>query len=229
MKSLRSLHEIPDLTDRFREMADTFSAMAAQEGIRARPYNDPSLPHFSNLKPDEKDAALRYISLALQVFEETRAEGSSLRSSPRTFWRALQYLGYVPQSDIFDKMHDSSVVLCFSLDQLLVFYSLNFFDYISFTLEDIYSRTWNRLSRRDPSIEQLIARELIDIVSGKRAETYDPGIREHEFHEIETEELLRTSVKIDYFSPIRSKGRPAGGIIIQHARVLESLQSKNQT
>ena len=102
---------------------------------------------------------LAHIQAALEIFEETRADGYRLKDSPKLMWRAFRKLGWTPSPDIFDKMIEGDVVVIYSADQKQVFQNINFFDWVSITLEDLYATPWNQYSKRDSEIEKRLHQE----------------------------------------------------------------------
>src|SRR5262249_50245473 len=113
-RTLRQISEIQALNDRFRQLCELYAAVGAREGVRIRPYRDPSVPAFSSLPEDRKHAVIAALSQALECFEDASAAQEALRDSPRLLWRALRKLGLTPRSDLFDKIRDTDVINCFS-------------------------------------------------------------------------------------------------------------------
>ena len=104
--ALRKIREIGELDRQFKEMCLYYAAILGEEGVRVRPYISPELPIFSKLQENEKKSAIALISTVLEVFEEVRAEGWSVRDNRRLIWRALSKLGWTPGSDIFGLIDD---------------------------------------------------------------------------------------------------------------------------
>ena len=134
--TLKQIRESGQLDHQFREMCLYYAAILGEEGVRVRPYISPELPIFSKLPENEKKSAISLISSILEVCEEVRGEGWSLRDNRRLIWRALSKLGWTPGSDIFGLMEDGDVICFHDANQRLIFQNLNFFTWVSYTLED---------------------------------------------------------------------------------------------
>jgi len=225
--ALKKISEISDSNHQFRELCLYYSALLQTEGVRARPFQSPDLAVFSVLSAERKQATVEHIRSILNVFEETLAEGTRLRDNRRLTWRAVQMLGWVPQSDIFDKIGDSDVINIFSNQSTLVFQTLNFFNYVSLTLEELYSNPWSQCSRREAWAVDEIVTHGVAIFTGQNAGTYDPRLREHYCEEIGTEEQLKFYIKIRYFSPLRCGGQVAGVIAVNSCRKWDGIRCES--
>ncbi|MGZ3688687.1 MAG: hypothetical protein ACXVBW_10320, partial [Bdellovibrionota bacterium] len=217
MKTLAALMQIPDRISRFRELCDLYSDFVRAENIRVRPYESEELPEFSSLSLDRQDNAIASITADLEDFESMRAEGHRLRDSSKLLWRALNRMGLVPQSDVFDKIGEEDIVEVYLIDQRgqnQVFRSLIYLQYCSYTVEQMVALDWRFSAKREEKYTNQITAAVIDIMSGKIQQTFDPGIDAHHVQEVDSPGLNEVMVKIKYLSPVRSKGAAAGGIAV---------------
>jgi len=212
-----------DLDDEFRQMCLRYAEFLAEEGTRARPFKDPSLPFFTGLSPDKKVQAIEKMRYALEVFEETRAEGFRLKDSPKLIWRSLRKLGWTPPSDIFDKMGDDDVIAIYDVEHTHVFQNLCFFDWISFSLEELYSTPFYRYARREVWAAEAAYKLAVETVSGEHPVTYVPDIKEHYVEEVGTEELLKFYLRYKCISPIRSGGKIVGSLVVAAFRKWDGI------
>src|SRR5271169_939861 len=108
--ALKKVQDFTDIHEKFRQMCLYYSDLLALEGKKVKPFRSPDLPVFSALTAEQKQNATDFIGMALEIFEETRAEGFKLNDSPKLLWRALRKLGWTPQSDVFDRIGENDVV-----------------------------------------------------------------------------------------------------------------------
>ncbi len=215
---VRKFQDVADFNTKFRELCCYYSDLLASEGKKVRPIRGPDLPVFSALPLEKKQRAIDFITSALEVFEETRAEGYKLVDSPKLLWRSLRKLGWTPQSDVFDRIGDKDVVNVYSSEQVQVFQNLNFFDWVSLTLEELYANPWHQYSRRERHCAELAYQSAVEVFHGVRASTFSPDIPEHYVEEIDTAENRKFYIKIHTASPLRQNGNVVGLLAINRCR-----------
>jgi hypothetical protein len=216
--TLKKLSDITEVDEQFRELCLYYSSLLQIEGIHARPFRAFDLPVFSALPPERKRSTVDHIRSILEVFEDTVSEGTSLRNSRKLTWRAVAKLGMVPQSDIFDKLKDSDVITIYSNQNVMLFQSLNFFEFVSVTLEDLYSNRWDQCSRREAWALEKLLPIAVDVFTGRRLQTFDPLIPEHYCEEVGTEELLKFYIHIRLISPLRTDHQVSGALVANACR-----------
>ena len=208
--ALKNLQDLTDLNGKFRQMCLYYSDLLALEGKKVRPFRSPDLPVFSALTAEQKKSAIDFIGTALEIFEETRAEGFKLNDSPRLLWRALRKLGWTPQSDVFDRMGEKDVINIYTPQNIQIFQNLNFFDWVTLTLEDLYGAPWHAYSRREAKCAEQADQTAVELFTGILTSTVTPDIPEHYVEEIGTDEAYTIFIKIHTVSPLRQNGQVVG-------------------
>lgn len=198
-----------------------YASLLAKEGVRVRPFRSPELPVFSKLKDSDKKSAIAQVSTVLEVFEEVLAKDGSLKDSNKLVWRALARLGWVPSSDIFSHMKDGDVICFHDAGQRMIFQTLTFFDWVSYTLEDLYGGLWYTHSRREDAVAQKIYEFAVEVFTGVHQESVEPNVPEHVMHEVDTEEMLKFWIKIARACPLKSDGQITGMLVINRCRWVE--------
>lgn len=204
----------------FRSMCLRYSDLLAEEGISKRPFKSPELPSFSKLTIEKKRDAIDQLCCALELLDETRAEGASLKDSPRLLWRCIRKLGWIPQSDVFDKIESGDVVEIYDLRQKHIFQNLEFFNWISYTIEEVFSMHWYEGVRREPGIVERLYELASRILSGEYATTMPSGIPEHSIQEVGSELELNYLMTLRYLSPLKENGATIGFVVTWRGRNL---------
>jgi hypothetical protein len=217
-EAFKKIQDVTDLDVKFKQMCLYFTDLLAQEGTRTRPFSLPTLPFFSKLSMEKKVQAIESIGYALEVFEETRAEGFRLNDSPKLIWRSLQKLGWQPPSDVFDKMGESDVIVVYGDRHTNVFQNLRFFDWVSFSLEELYSTPFYQYSRREAWAAEAAYLLASETISGMRPTTFVPDIREHYCEEVGTPELVKFYLHYRCIAPLRRSGRIVGALVVMVLR-----------
>jgi PAS domain-containing protein len=220
MSLLREILSIEDLTARFRAQTELLSSFLADDGVLKKPYASPELPHFGKLSAAGKQEVVQNLAHTLEVFDEVRNEGCSLRDSPQLIWRNLRKLRWTPRSDLFDKIEESDVIEIFSRDHRGLFRNLAFYEILSYPLEELLAATWFELVHRQEEMTQLLFECAGKILSGEIRETTAPEIPEHCFYETRSPELLHFSMKLRLVSPLLADGQVAGFIALHQTCVV---------
>ena len=160
---------ITDLDEKFRQMCLDYTELLAEEGTRVRPFRLPTLPFFSKLVLKKRSKRSKKSVTRLEVFEETRGEGFRLKDSPKLIWRSLIKLGWNPPSDIFDKIGDDDVIAIYDTEHTHVFQNLNFFEWMSFSLEELYSTPFYQYARREQWAAEAAYKIAVEVSSGARS------------------------------------------------------------
>lgn len=213
-QSIASIRQIPDRVAQFRELASLYAEYCREEGLRVVPFHSPDLPHFSRNSPERQEEAIRHLVIYLEVFEEMRAQKYSLRDSPKLLWRCLNRLGLTPQSDVFDKIGDGNVVEIYSTDQRQLFHNIKFWEYISFSIEQVFGTEWWVMSRRSEDVSRQIYELGVKLVTGEIAGTFMPNVPVHVVEEHGSPEANRFTVNIHHLSPVKANGQVAGVLVI---------------
>jgi hypothetical protein len=218
IEKINQIGKIPENKTRFRELASLYAEYCEQEGLRVVPFHSAELPVFSALSAARQNEAIHCLTQYVEVFAELRAEKTSLRNSTMLLWRCLRRLGLTPQSDIFDKIGDENVVEIYSLDQRQIFHNLKFWEFISFTIEEVFGSEWWKLTRRDPKISEQLYEFAGKMATGQITVTTAPGIEEHLIEEIRGANPGRMMVNILYMSPLSANGQLAAIMAVNSSR-----------
>ena len=149
MKQPVSKNDSSESTLSFLHLADSLKSYHEKYGIPLRPYEDRSLPHFSKLPADHQKIVLTSLTVMLNLYAEMEINGEKPVDSARLLWRSLNRLGWRPLSDIFDKIEDDDVIEIYSSENIQVFRNMNFFRFITVTLEELCSFPWYQVAEMD--------------------------------------------------------------------------------
>lgn len=158
MSSLAKLSfEEGPYAESFRLLADHLVKLGEQIGVRIIGYRNPSLPLFRSLPSSAQAKIIEELKCYLQVCELTASAGHKLNDSRQLLWYGLRSLGYVPPSDLFDKITDQMVVEIHDPELHQVFRNFVFYQYCSYSLEELHCQPWTDLYLRDVrSIEAMM-------------------------------------------------------------------------
>lgn len=206
--------------EKFRSLALRYQAIGAKEGIKIIPFESPDLPHFQKATPEEKKAAIDFLEVIVNIHEETLAHGEKVSNSKKLLWRALNRFSLVPPSDLFEKFEDKDIIVIYNNDQKVIFWSIQFFNFLSFTVEQLFTIHWYKFTERTPENQAYLYQMAMDVIQGKIKEPFNPHIPPHEVQELNTLENLRTMMDIFLCSPLTRKGQLEGILIGKRMQII---------
>lgn len=143
-----------DHSANFRNLSEELCQLIEAEGLSIRPYKIPTLPYFLQLTAEQKSSVLEHLQSYLDICRKVRAKKHSLKETAFFVRTALEYFDFRVDENVFDSINTHTMVEFYSLNHTQIFRTLHFFEYSSYTLEDIYCRQWIHLYDRDPAVSQ---------------------------------------------------------------------------
>lgn len=220
IKAQPSHFEGDETADTFRKLALKYAEIGNAEGIKIRPFVSPDMPLFQKAGPLERQQAVDFLQTIVSIHEETLAAGERVIDSKRLIWRALGKLSLVPGADVFENFTDDDIVLIYSDNQTILFWNLQFFKFISLTVEHLFFSPWHMVTKRAPEIHEKLYQMAIDIISGKIKGTFRPPVPGHEVQEVDTAECLRTWMELPFGSVLTRNGALGGIMIVQRMKII---------
>lgn len=206
------------LENQFITVATNLHELLAKEGIKNAAYLE-GTPYFSALDEQKKRAIIEHMELYYQLCAEHHAEGQALRDSQKFTWRALVKLGWVPSANLMDTIGSGDIVEIYSDEQVQLFRNLEFFDFCSYTLEELFCVEWYRLFARDESVSRDILKMLEEIYSKKHPEGLTMPLPYH----IVVESLSRDRFSMDFcmkfIAPLYKNKQIVGVVCVEQAKL----------
>ncbi len=223
----KQIYDTPDVNSSsreaeiFRELALRYKEIGAKEGIRIIPFQSPDMPFFQKASQEQRNKAINHLRMIVDIFEEAIAAGDQALNSRRMIWRALSKFSLVPGPDIFEHIGDEDSVIIYNEEQTIVFWNLQLFHYISFTVEQIFFCPWHEFTKRSDEIHQKLYEMAVNVITGKITKSFVPGVPGHEVQEINTLECLRTWMEIPFASVLTKNGAFGGILTVQKMSLID--------
>lgn len=199
----------------FLEISDEVSRLGQQFGVKIIPYRDSELPHFKKLTEEKQLDVLRYLSHQRDFFLMAQLDGLH-PNSPQLVWRTLAKMGMTPQPDIFDKMTDENVVEVYHSDNTTSFKNLKFFEFISFSLEEIYCLTWMEQASISTAIYLIFIEMGARLKLGKINRTFAPRFSRYQLREKLGEKRI-FNIRVEWISPVSIDGKQSALIFVNRS------------
>lgn len=203
----------------FKRLAEEYCDLIKSFGYKAKPYRNSGVLKFESCKIEQRTRAIAYLDANIELLKECVAQGDNPRNSAQMLWRILKKIKAVPENDIFDKIAQGDVVEVYLDDHIQIYRNLEFFNYTSFTIDELLCGTWYKLYKRDflPSLKMM--KMAFKLLTKRLNKTTPWNVPEHIFDEIGSEENLRHSILLKYLSPLTNQGKMVGAICISHAKL----------
>ena len=200
----------------FRELLDQYAGAVQEAGVAISPYDRRELPLFTLLTPELQARAILDVRCAVDVIQGMKNEGHSLKDSSKYLWRTLKHLGFIPCSDIFNRITDGDVVIIYSTEHKQVFQNLHFFELVNLTIEELYCSEWYKYTQRPEWAQKALFEAGNAVFSGQAQGTFDPGVEEHLAEEVNPDggPTARLRVKVKWMSPVKKDDQIAGVIVV---------------
>lgn len=216
----RGIHQ----EDLFRELAAAYARFASEAGVDLVAYRDPELPLFSQKSFSEQQEILNALGICVKICEHMKGQGKELFNSASLVWSACKEFGVRPPSDFFSKIGPDSVIEVHSREGVQIFRNFNFYRYCSYSIEELYSQSWNNLYTRDLSIVDSMKGFLGQIYDGTVQSTVAPPVPSYRATELHSARRYEVEVSWDWGAPLfdLKTSDPVASIAIETAKVISS-------
>jgi hypothetical protein len=197
--SSKSSSTSSDMSENFRELSIEIAALGKQAGVTITPYLDPSLPYFTALPEDQKSDILHQLRVYRNICNQVVASGHALTNALKVLWSSIDQLNLRPPSDLFGRL-DKDDVFEINDGHFQIFRSFSYYQYCSYTLEDLYCRPWPKLWERDGALTD----EILDIIDRtiKTKQTVWANTKTHLVRECASNECYNLNYKLQFMAPL---------------------------
>jgi hypothetical protein len=207
----------------FLALSNQVAEFGRSIGVEITPYRDPKLVHFTAAADSDRALALENLRLYVSICSDTIKDGASLRDTPQLTWFALRKMGYRPTSDLFSKLGDEQIVEIHNSSFQQVFRNFRFYDFCSYSLEELYSFHLNQLYHRDEKSMGYLMDYLQSLYAGKITSAIEYGGPPHLI--METQSVFKYQIldEITTIAPLyeaTKSGGPIATITVENAQLI---------
>lgn len=207
---------VKNYSEDFKSLSQKICMMFATEGVYRKPYLD-GLPYFSALSDSEKGSVVEHLRFYCELCEAQIAEGFKLRDNLSFTWRAFRKLDLVPRGDIFSHMTDEDLIEIYSCENKQLYRNFKFFEFCSYTLEELHSLEWWALYERDSEITMKIFDAGARVMGGEITESYIPDIQPHRLKEMNSAECSTFLQQVKLMSPLKRNKKVEAILVVESA------------
>ncbi|WP_291516368.1 hypothetical protein [Bdellovibrio sp. ArHS] len=202
---------------KFKTFSEELCEVIEQEGFVVRPYSQDSLPYFRQLSETEQLHAVENLENYIRICKSVHDVGGEIKDASLFVRKALQFYGYQYDPKILELVQNEYLTEIYNLSNIQLFRSFSYFQYASYTIEDIYTRPWIHLYERDPEVTAKLVATLTSIITGEK-KTLEIDVEEHLLIEKASLERLAVSVRVLYAMPLLKEGKTAAYLVIARCK-----------
>ncbi|WP_374033443.1 hypothetical protein ACES2I_11765 [Bdellovibrio bacteriovorus] len=206
----------PGHLQKFKLLCEELSSMLEQEGWSVRPYSQDTLPYFQQLNEPEQAQATDLMNQYLEICRSVHRQGRRIKDMSFLVKTALDYYGYKISQEGMEQLvnKEGRIVEFYSHKHTQFFRSFNFFEFCSYTIEDIFCRSWPHLYSRAEEVTMRILEQANYVLSGRLNQ---PVIitEVHKIQERVSLERLQMYMTRLYLEPLIKDGKVEGLIAIE--------------
>lgn len=206
---------------KFRTLCEELSRLIEQEGWVVRPYSHPAMNFFKQLSPREREWAVNRLQDYLNICRQAHRSGNFIKDARFLVRQGLKHFDFSCDVKVEDYIQSKYVVEFYGLDHRQIFRTFNFFEFTSYTIEDMYCRLWFDLYRREESVTKFLFESVGPMMSGQSLDPVYFTTEEHIVEERASLEMLRFWVKEYCVTPLIHKNALRGYLTILQVRPVE--------
>jgi hypothetical protein len=182
---------------------------------------NPQLPYFTKLPVLEKTGVSSHLTALETILNSLDARAAS--SAPTLARAFLKHMGYTVSDEVWQFIDDADVVDIYGTDNRLKFATLRLFEAVSYSLEDLYCRTWMELYHRSREDDlQQIYKVCEDIIVNSRKGVVDmESLPLHSCTEIDSPLKRQFVLRAKVFTPVHKADALIGFLTVNRGSVFE--------
>lgn len=186
----------------FKAVTERFAQLAKRENLDIIPYRGSEPVCFPALPTVLQTTILEDFRRYVSVCETSVEEGWSLKQDGNVLWRMFRKLGVHPNSDLMSQIREDDIIEIYSADYVQLFRNLRFFRYCGYSLDELLSRPFWELFRRDEEVTKQILSVAVSMFSGQIIGTHRWQLGVHTLTEIDSHFRYESTIEPGLVSPL---------------------------
>lgn len=213
MNKLKTLSST-NLSDEFKASCLKVAALCRHYGVEVEPYHDAKLLHFNSLEEGQKQSALYYLNLYLKLIQSSFDRETEEDNDSALLWDAFLGLGLRQPSDLFNVLEDDDKIEIYDLNGVQIWRNFNVMRICSYTLEEIYSFSWEERYDRSPLDTKIAVEAVQHVLTNTDGKVYHANIKNHEVIERFSSKRYILDASHEYLSPLYGKAGSVSGFVV---------------
>jgi len=216
--------------NQFAALTRELAALAALEGIGLRPMSSAGAL-YSKMPLGAQAHALWQLSTLLEVVKRIQARQESLRNSKALAEEFCKTTQMELPADALHKLQGVEFLDIYNADHQLLFANFTFLETVSYSLEDLFCRSWLDLFARDnEGVQKQIFDLCLQILAGSFFGVVEAGhIPVHLIRETSSPLKLTAYLQPKFFAPLRKEGKICGYFCVNNGELLLESSAKRKS
>jgi hypothetical protein len=208
-----------ELHGRFTEAANNTMANLEAKGITIQAFYDPKLPHFTALSTTEKLDVTSHLKGMETVLSQL--DTPAAHSAPTLAQTYIKHMRYTVADEVWGYIDETDVVDIYGQDNRLKFASLRLFGAVSYSIEDVFCRSWLELYHRSrEDVLQQIYKVCEEIILKARKDiVHMDSLPLHSCVEIDSPLKRQFVLRAKVFAPVHKIDRLVGFMCVNRGSV----------
>ncbi len=192
-----------------------------KRGIEKAPFS--GLKYFSNLDQETKLLVVGFLTNYCKVIENIAEITEEMSDDLKFIWSAIKTYSFIPPSDFLSTYEKGSVFEIYNGQGQQIFRNFEFFNVVSYSLEQIFCLAWFEAYYRDEALTEQMFGAVVKVMSGEIDQTVINPIPTHNIKELQSDFKNLIEINITSGVPLKSKtGTEKFFGVFSKCRVLES-------
>lgn len=210
------------LEKHFKSLCEELSHLIEQEGWVVRPYQNENVPFFKSLPEEMKSPVCAELSEYLKICKRSQAAGHSITDARLLIREAQDHHGFYFDEDLHKVIEKGDVVEFYKLNHMQIFRTFSYFEYTSYTIEDVYCRPWYSLYERDEKITEKILQMAEPVFLGEQRTPLFLDVGSHLISERSSLEKLKLRNKANWIAALYKDKKQIGYVNVIRVEALRN-------
>jgi len=212
--------------DDFRVLIKRVQVYLNSVGISKKAFYNKSC--FESLSIDEKKTVIESLKSYCEVIDNTKAITDVQSEDLKFIWSAIKTYKIIPPSDFLETFKEGYLFEVYDQSGKQFFRNFEFFNVCSYSLEEVFCRSWFDLYSRDEAVNKSIMQTAAQLFNGAIKGTVYKPVPSHLLKEIASESLNEAQVELQAFIPMSFKDSP-GRCVAAIAKVNSLVRVRNSS
>jgi hypothetical protein len=157
----------------FIDLSVKLQKILGKEGLFIIPFEEPGLPFYSNLSPEQRTQIIEQMKTLLVLAEDLQISNLKVTDPANLIRIFFKKANLNAPTWVIESITKNDIVDVWNLDSRLIIASFNFFDICNYSLEELFCRPWAELFSRDTDIHIQIFQLCRSLLNGEITQPVD--------------------------------------------------------
>lgn len=198
----------------FLSVTQDIGTICQRYGYSLPAHSETGIVKFLSHSIEKQHAILTSCRLFLDFCMIAENEGIKLReNNVRLTWWALKQFNLRPCSDLFNHLSDEHIIEIYNSDSIQVYRSFNLFQFLSYSVSDLFSHEWWELYTRETEVFDKMLSINDQLLNGTLTGVVKTNYPDHWVQESFSPLRLKATMRHSLFSPLLDQNKKTAGFL----------------